>query len=69
MSHDESTTPAPDPTEIDPDTPEADAIEQRQEAIPEADPDPEDLPPDASEADALEQAREVPFTDEDDPAR
>src|SRR4051794_39094423 len=49
----------------DPETPEADAIEQRQEILLEFDDEPlESLPADASEADALDQARSVPFDDD-----
>ena len=51
--------------EIGPEVPEADAIEQRQPALPEdMDEEPDTIPPDAPEADALEQARSVPPEDE-----
>jgi hypothetical protein len=55
----------PDFLSLDPEAPEADAIEQLQAATP-LDSDPfKALPPDASEADALEQSRSVPLDDWD----
>jgi hypothetical protein len=62
----------PDEPERDPqwpelraETPEADAIEQRQAAIPDdVDDAPVRVPTDASEADVLEQSRVVPVDDE-----
>ena len=67
--HDEEPTPT-DPPEIPEDVPEADALEQRQAALPEeADDEPDTIPEEAPEADALEQARAVPTGDEADPAR
>lgn len=51
--------------DIGPEVPEADAIEQRQPAVPEdGDERPDTIPPDAPEADALEQSRSVPPEDE-----
>jgi hypothetical protein len=51
--------------EIDPEVPEADALEQMQPALPEdEDEEPDTIPPDAPEADALEQSRSLPPEDE-----
>jgi hypothetical protein len=46
--------------------PEADALEQHQEVVPEDDEDRLTSDPEAPEADALEQAQIVPTDDEDD---
>ena len=56
----------PDPQwpELRAETPEADAIEQRQMAVPDDVDAPVRVPPDASEADVLEQSRVVPVNDE-----
>ena len=52
--------------EVAPETPEADAIEQRQAAAADdVDDELETVPADASEADALEQSRVVPVEDAD----
>lgn len=65
MSIDEGSGPDRETLEIGAEVPEADAIEQRQPAVPEgADEEPEAIPADAAEADALDQTRGVP-PDED----
>jgi hypothetical protein len=58
--------PEPDPQwpELRPETPEADAIEQRQAAVPDDVDAPVRVPTDASEADVLDQSRVVPVDDE-----
>jgi hypothetical protein len=58
--------PAAEPSEIEADVPEADAIEQQQPTLPDDDEDeePVSIPSDAPEADALEQARGVPMDDD-----
>jgi hypothetical protein len=56
--------PEPQPLEVPPETPEADALEQRQAAAPDdVDDEFEAVPAWAWEADALEQSRVVPFED------
>jgi hypothetical protein len=58
--------PQPDPPlrELEPETPEADAIEQRQAVVGDSVEDElETMPAEASEADALEQARIAPIDD------
>jgi hypothetical protein len=52
--------------EIGSEVPEADALEQLQPALPDADEDeePDTIPPEVPEADALEQARSLPPEDE-----
>jgi hypothetical protein len=50
--------------ELRAETPEADAIEQRQTAVPDDVDEPVRVPTDASEADVLEQSRVVPVDDE-----
>jgi hypothetical protein len=65
----EADEPEPDPQlrEVTPETPEADAIQQRETAFPDnVDDELETLPADASEADALEQSRVVPVDDSHD---
>jgi hypothetical protein len=54
----------PPPPEIEPEVPEADALEQRMPALPEdTDDEPTSIPPEAPEADVLEQSRSVPVDD------
>lgn len=55
------------PDELPDDVPEADALEQRQEVVPEAGATSLDDGFEVPEADALDQAREVPLDDEPDP--
>jgi hypothetical protein len=53
--------------EIDPEVPEADALEQMQPALPDDVDDEEErrsIPPDVPEADALEQSKSLPPEDE-----
>lgn len=45
--------------------PEADALEQHQEVVPEDEVEPVSHDPEVNEADALEQAQPVPVDDED----
>jgi hypothetical protein len=62
---DESDAPA---DEVEPEVPEADAIEQRQPTVPDAVDDvPGAIPVEVPEADALEQARGLEVDDEPDP--
>jgi hypothetical protein len=56
--------PDPEPLELPPETPEADALEQRQATVPDDVDAPVRVPTDASEADVLEQSRVVPVDDE-----
>jgi hypothetical protein len=57
--------PEPLPERLDPDVPEADAIEQFQSAAPAmVDDEPFSLPPDAAEADALDQWRDAGVDDD-----
>jgi hypothetical protein len=59
--------PAPEIRSFDPETPEADAIEQMQAVVPlDLDDEVVTLPPDVSEADALDQLRVVVVDDEGD---
>jgi hypothetical protein len=53
--------------EMPDDVPEADALEQRQEVVPEPGQSSVDDGFEVPEADALDQAREVPLDDEPDP--
>jgi len=63
----ESEEPLPDADlrEVNPESPEADTIEQHRPAVPDdVDEEPSMFPAEASEADLLEQARVVPIDDE-----
>jgi hypothetical protein len=66
VAPDDEARPGPEPSEIEADVPEADAIEQQQPTLPDDDEDeePVSIPSDAPEADALEQARGVPMDDD-----
>lgn len=61
---DDEHAPDPEPSEIEADVPEADAIEQQQPALPDDDEELVSIPPDVPEADALEQSRDVPLDDD-----
>jgi hypothetical protein len=63
---DDELGPDSEPSEIEADVPEADAIEQHQPTLPDDDEDdePVSIPSDAPEADVLEQSRGVPLDDD-----
>jgi hypothetical protein len=62
---DDERGPDPEPSEIEADVPEADAIEQQQPALPDdGDEEQVSIPPDVPEADALEQSKDVPLDDD-----